>query len=72
MVMMVVCAITFTNAQTSTTKGGGLKIDKNGVEAKGAKGGAAKIDKHGASAKNSKGKGTEADKKGTRTTPATK
>ena len=65
MVVMVVCSVAFTNAQT----GGGLNVDKNGVSAKGKKGGVAKIDKHGAAAKGSKSKGVEADKKGTRTTP---
>ncbi len=70
MVMMVVCSVLFVNAQTTPAKGGGgLKIDKNGIAAKGAKGGGAQIGKNGASAKGAKGKGVEADKKGTRTTP---
>jgi hypothetical protein len=71
MLMMVVCSVLFTNAQTTPAKGsGGLKIDKSGVAVKGAKGGGAHIDKNGAAAKGAKGKGVEADKKGTRTTPA--
>jgi hypothetical protein len=72
MLMMVVCSVLYTSAQTAATnkKGGGLKVDKSGIAVKGAKGGGAHIDKNGAAAKGSKGKGVEADKKGTRTTPA--
>ncbi len=71
--LMVISSVLFTNAQTTPAKGGGgLKIDKSGISAKGAKGGGAHIDKNGAAAKGSKGKGVQADKKGTETTPAQK
>ena len=70
MLMMVLCSVLYTNAQTTPAKGkGGLKVDKSGVSAKGAKGGEAHINKNGAAATGAKGKGVEADKKGTRTTP---
>jgi len=72
MAMMVVCSITFINAQSTTQSGGGMKVDKNGIVVKGAKGGSAKITKGGASANGSKGKGVEATKSGTKTTPAKK
>jgi len=71
MLIMVAWSVLYSSAQTTPSKGGGgLKVDKNGIAAKGAKGGGAHIDKHGAAAKGAKGKGVEADKKGTRTTPA--
>ena len=69
MTLMVVCSFLYAGAQQTSNSGSGLKIDKNGISAKGKKGGGASIGKNGASAKGSKGKGVEADKKGARTTP---
>ena len=68
MISLVLSSVLYAGAQQDS-KGGGLKVDKTGISAKGKKGGEAHIGKGGAAAKGSKGKGVEADKKGTRTTP---